>query len=137
MTCWRRLAAWNEAGVWDQLHALVLKRLRSKNQLDRSRAVIDSSHVRAARRGPKAAPARLTPLPVAVALPGISATLAAAAALPSSHHRFTIHSFVARYGVRTRTPRSSDAAAADHIKCRIGDATICGVAQTPPRDAPA
>ena len=60
MTCWRRLAAWNEAGVWDQLHAVLLKKLRSKNQLDWSRAVIDSSHVRAARRGPKAGPARST-----------------------------------------------------------------------------
>jgi transposase len=60
MTCWRRLAAWNEAGVWDQLHQLLLNKLRSKNQLDWSRAVIDSSHVRAARRGPKADPARST-----------------------------------------------------------------------------
>ncbi|MET7899139.1 transposase, partial [Streptomyces mirabilis] len=25
MTCWRRLAAWNEAGVWDQLHVLLLE----------------------------------------------------------------------------------------------------------------
>ncbi|ALO05777.1 putative transposase [Streptomyces venezuelae] len=53
MTCWRRLAAWNEAGVWDQLHLVQLKKLRSAKQLDWSRAVIDSSHVRAARRGPK------------------------------------------------------------------------------------
>ena len=60
MTCWRRLAAWNEAGVWDQLHQLLLNKLRSKNQLDRSRAVIGSSHVRAVRRGPKADPARST-----------------------------------------------------------------------------
>ncbi|WP_406102566.1 transposase [Streptomyces sp. NBC_01003] len=56
MTCWRRLAARNEAGVWDQLHAVLLKELRSKNQLDWSRAVIDSSHVRAARRAQKRAP---------------------------------------------------------------------------------
>lgn len=60
MTCWRRLAAWNEAGVWDRLHLLLLERLRSARQLDWSRAVIDSSHVRAARRGPKAVPARST-----------------------------------------------------------------------------
>ncbi|MDQ0808431.1 transposase [Streptomyces sp. B3I7] len=60
MTCWRRLAAWNEAGVWDQLHQLLLNKLRSKDQLDWSRAVIDSSHVRAARRGPIADPARST-----------------------------------------------------------------------------
>jgi len=60
MTCWRRLAAWNEAGVWDALHLVLLKRLRAANRLDWSRAVIDSSHVRAARRGPKADPARST-----------------------------------------------------------------------------
>jgi transposase len=56
MTCWRRLAALNEAGVWEQPHVPLLERLRSKNQLDWERAVIDSSHVRAARRGPKSGP---------------------------------------------------------------------------------
>ncbi|MFD9441900.1 IS5 family transposase [Streptomyces sp. NPDC060006] len=65
MTCWRRLAAWNEAGVWDQLHVLLLEKLRSKNQLDWSRAVIDFSHVRAARKGPKSGPS-----PVDRARPG-------------------------------------------------------------------
>nr|WP_254397904.1 IS5 family transposase [Streptomyces sp. AC558_RSS880] len=65
MTCWRRLAAWNEAGVWEKPHQLLLNKLRSKNQLDWSRAVIDSppgfaggtpTHVRAARKGPKSGP---------------------------------------------------------------------------------
>ncbi|WOX15300.1 IS5 family transposase [Streptomyces sp. N50] len=65
MTCWRRLAAWNEADVWEKLHQLLLNRLRSKNQLDRSRAVIDSSHVRAARKGPQSGPS-----PVDRARPG-------------------------------------------------------------------
>ncbi|WP_239155836.1 IS5 family transposase [Streptomyces sp. NBC_01281] len=65
MTCWRRLAAWNEAGVWDALHLVLLKRLRAANKLDWSRAVIDSSHVRAARRGPKSGPS-----PVDRARPG-------------------------------------------------------------------
>nr|BEK65468.1 hypothetical protein KPHV_26950 [Kitasatospora purpeofusca] len=60
MTCWRRLAAWNEAGVWDRLHLVLLRKLRAAGQLDWSRAVIDSSHVRAARRGPKAVQARST-----------------------------------------------------------------------------
>ena len=60
MTCWRRLAAWNEAGVWEKLHLVLLKKLRSAKQLDWSRAVMDSSHVRAARRGPKVGPARST-----------------------------------------------------------------------------
>ncbi|SOD65125.1 Transposase, partial [Streptomyces sp. 1222.2] len=57
-TCWRRLAAWNEAGVWEKLHLVLPRKPRSAKQLDRSRAVIDSSHVRAARRGPKSGPAR-------------------------------------------------------------------------------
>ncbi|WP_385626089.1 IS5 family transposase [Streptomyces sp. P8-A8] len=65
MTCWRRLAAWNEAGVWDRLHAVLLTKLRSAKQLDWSRAVIDFSHVRAARRGPKGGPS-----PVDRARPG-------------------------------------------------------------------
>lgn len=60
MTCWRRLEAWNAAGVWDRLHAVLLAKLRAAKQIDWSRAVIDSSHVRAARWGPKAGPARST-----------------------------------------------------------------------------
>nr|WP_243279787.1 IS5 family transposase [Streptomyces griseofuscus] len=56
MTCWRRLAAWNEAGVWGELHLVLLRKLRSAKKLDWSRAVIDSSHVRAARPGPKSGP---------------------------------------------------------------------------------
>ncbi|MET9085634.1 IS5 family transposase [Streptomyces sp. NPDC004237] len=65
MTCWRRLAAWNEVGVWDELHLLLLKKLRAAKKLDWSRAVIDSSHVRAARKGPKSGPS-----PVDRARPG-------------------------------------------------------------------
>ncbi|MFF7769047.1 transposase [Streptomyces massasporeus] len=34
MTCWRRLAAWNEAGVWDQQHVVLLEKLRSADKLD-------------------------------------------------------------------------------------------------------
>ncbi|WP_368857613.1 transposase [Streptomyces sp. GbtcB7] len=60
MTCRRRPAAWGEAGARDQLHVVLPEKLRSKDKLNRSRAVIDSSHVRAARRGPKAVPARST-----------------------------------------------------------------------------
>ena len=60
MTCWRRLEEWNRAGVWKQLHELLLAELHAAGKLDWSRAVIDSSHVRAARRGPKAARARST-----------------------------------------------------------------------------
>ncbi|WP_410011399.1 IS5 family transposase [Streptomyces nigrescens] len=65
MTCWRRLEAWNEAGVWERLHAVLLAKLRSDKQIDWSRAVIDSSHVRADRPGPKSGPS-----PVDRARPG-------------------------------------------------------------------
>ena len=29
MTCWRRLRDWNEAGMWQQLHGLLLAELRA------------------------------------------------------------------------------------------------------------
>lgn len=47
MTCWRRLRDWQKAGVWDELHRVLLARLRSADQLDWSRAVVDSASVRA------------------------------------------------------------------------------------------
>ena len=56
MTCWRRLQAWQAAGVWQQLHEVMLTHLQGADQLDWSRAVIDSASLRAvkggARRGP-------------------------------------------------------------------------------------
>ena len=50
MTCWRRLRDWTTAGVWDQLHALLLAELHAAGQIDWSRAAVDGSHVRAKRR---------------------------------------------------------------------------------------
>jgi transposase len=47
MTCWRRLRDWNEAGVWERLRQVLLDELQDAGQLDWSRAVVDSSHVRA------------------------------------------------------------------------------------------
>ncbi|MET8509717.1 hypothetical protein ABZV60_34675 [Streptomyces sp. NPDC004787] len=43
----RRLAAWNRAGAGDQLHLVLLMKVRSVKKLDWSRAVTGSSHVRA------------------------------------------------------------------------------------------
>jgi transposase len=51
MTCWRRLRDWNHAGVWNQLHQLLLAELRRADQLDWSRAVIDAAHLRALKGG--------------------------------------------------------------------------------------
>ncbi|MFI1995332.1 IS5 family transposase [Actinoplanes sp. NPDC020271] len=53
MTCWRRLRDWNNAGVWQRLHEVLLAELRAAGKLDLSRAVVDSSHVRALKGGPK------------------------------------------------------------------------------------
>ena len=60
MTCWRRLRDWNEAGVWQRLHEVILAELRGANRLDWSRAVVDSSHVRALKGGRAPGRARST-----------------------------------------------------------------------------
>ena len=56
MTCWRRLRDWHAAGVWDKLHAELLARLRGADRIDWSRAVIDSSSVRAVHAGEQTGP---------------------------------------------------------------------------------
>ena len=60
VTCWRRLEEWQRAGVWEQLHALLLARLRAAGQIEWSRAVVDSSHVQAKKGARKRARARST-----------------------------------------------------------------------------
>ncbi len=55
MTCWRRLRDWQAAGVWQRLHELLLAKLNSAEQIDWSRAVVDSSPLRALKGGPKLA----------------------------------------------------------------------------------
>ena len=42
-----RQALWQRAGVWERLHAPLLAELRAASELEWSRAVADSSHVRA------------------------------------------------------------------------------------------
>jgi transposase len=56
MTCWRRLRDWQRAGVWDQLHQELLAKLRGADRIDWSRAVIDSSTVRAVGGGGETGP---------------------------------------------------------------------------------
>lgn len=45
MTCWRRLRAWQTAGVWDALHRRLLDKLNLAGRIDWSRASVDSSSV--------------------------------------------------------------------------------------------
>jgi transposase len=51
-TCWRRLRDWQEAGVWEELHRVLLDRLGEADQVDWERASLDSASV-PAKRGAK------------------------------------------------------------------------------------
>ena len=54
--CRRRLAEWQEQGVWVRLHALLLAELREADQIDWARAAVDSASVRALGGGEKTGP---------------------------------------------------------------------------------
>jgi len=56
MTCWRRLYAWHQAGVWQRIWQVLLDELGLADAIDWSRALIDSSSVRAALGGSAPAP---------------------------------------------------------------------------------
>jgi transposase len=60
MTCWRRLRDWQTAGVWEQLHRVLLDELRAADKIDWSRASVDSSSVRAKGGAKRRAPTRRT-----------------------------------------------------------------------------
>ncbi len=60
MTCWRRLRDWQEVGVWQNLQEMFLAKLREADQIDWSRAVVDSASIRAVGGGGKLGPIPLT-----------------------------------------------------------------------------
>lgn len=45
--CWRRLDAWQKAGVWQRIHETLLAELRRRGEIDLTRALVDSSSIRA------------------------------------------------------------------------------------------
>lgn len=49
VTCWRRLCEWQEAGVWEELHRLLLERLAGAEKIDWQRASLDSANIPAKR----------------------------------------------------------------------------------------
>jgi transposase len=51
MTCWRRVRDWQADGTRDKVHKILLDQLRGADKIDWSRALIDSSTVRAAYGG--------------------------------------------------------------------------------------
>ena len=60
VTCWRRLREWQQAGVWQRLHEVLLARLNAAGMIDWSRSAVDGSHVRALKGGARPGPAPLT-----------------------------------------------------------------------------
>lgn len=72
MSCWRRLRAWQEAGVWQRLHEVLLAKLRSADAIDWSRCIVDSSSIRAVGSGQKrdrTPPTALVPAPSTTSSP--------------------------------------------------------------------
>ena len=47
MTCWRRLRDWNEAGVWQRLHEVLLAQLHRAGELEMAAMIADASYIRA------------------------------------------------------------------------------------------
>jgi transposase len=45
VTCWRRLREWQEAGVWERLHRVLLDRLGEADQIEWERAALDSASI--------------------------------------------------------------------------------------------
>jgi len=56
MTCWRRLRDWQEAGIWQLIHFVILDWLARTESIDWSRAVLDGSSVRAVFGGRRLVP---------------------------------------------------------------------------------
>jgi transposase len=55
-TCRETLAAWQQAGVWQQLHELLLAELNEADRIDWSRVLIDSATVKAPKGGDQTGP---------------------------------------------------------------------------------
>ena len=81
MTCWRRLRAWQNAGLWDRLHRHMLDRLNLAGEIDWTRASVDSSSV-AAKRGATSS-ARTRPIAASRAPSATSWSTGAASLSPS------------------------------------------------------
>ena len=53
VTCWRRLREWQEAGLWERLHRVLLNRLGEADQIEWERACLDSASIPAKRGAQK------------------------------------------------------------------------------------
>ncbi|MFJ9026392.1 IS5 family transposase [Streptomyces sp. NPDC102259] len=56
-TCWRRLDCWQQAGIFEHLHPILLAKLNAAGELDCSRTCVDDgTHVRAKKEGAATGP---------------------------------------------------------------------------------
>ena len=60
ITCWRRLVAWQAAGVWDAVWQAMLAELNRDDRLALERAAVDASVIPAQKRGDSRVPIRST-----------------------------------------------------------------------------
>lgn len=56
MAAWKKLQAWQEAGVWEKLHQVILQALEAQGKLDWDKAAVDASSVRATQGGDETGP---------------------------------------------------------------------------------
>jgi transposase len=56
MTAWRRLQLWQKLGIWKKIHEALLAHLQGAGQIDWSRAIVDSTSIRAVHGGKKRDP---------------------------------------------------------------------------------
>jgi transposase len=117
-----RLQTWERAGIWDQLHRLLLTMLNREKQLDLKTTVIDSTQVRAFGGGDATGPSPVdrrkkgTKYTLLVDRHGVPLVIRAAAANCSDHHEIlpTVVNFPA-IGGKPGRPRT-------HPKKLYGDA---------------
>jgi transposase len=92
-TAHRRLRAWEEAGIWDRLHAELLRLLRKEGKLDPDTVIIDSVTVRAFGGGEDTGPSPVdrrkkgTKHTVLVDRHGVPLAIRTAGANASDHHQ--------------------------------------------------
>jgi transposase len=87
VTCWRRLRAWQQAGVWARLHQALLDRLGAADQIDWSRASVDTAFA-PAKRGAKK-PGRIRQIAAKRAASAMLSSTGGASRLPSCSPRPT------------------------------------------------
>ena len=56
MTCWRRLRDWQETGIWQLIHLVLLDWLARSKRIDWSRTIVDGSSIRAVFGGKRQGP---------------------------------------------------------------------------------